>query len=501
MKKSFVIAFLAGLYLFLSASVILRASSMVQAASPGLTVSPALVSLTIGSQSPEAEARLTLANSYAAPIQVASELRGIDESSAQLLPTSPLSGDTAAALSLSETYTTVPANGTATLIIKAHDNAELASGGHYASLVISDQSTTRGGSTFRPAIAVNVFVVKTDGVRRDLRLDQVKMGHTMFTLPTRTALTFTNRGNTHVTPRASTSLYDERGSLVARSVTNTESRPLFPSRSGTFEAPMHQVYYPLFPKRLTVVTSYRIDGTDVQLLKEGSFWYVPIIDLVTLIFLGAVLWRYRKWLSRLPFRRIFAGLFYLPKALARRTKKLVRAPMAALKKEQKPITIQSDKGDDTDRLTSTELEPLPNSQLLSLVSRLAIYAYNMPSTDLPPTVEKDVETQKSPKPLSKVPKKVSVTVTDTKPPQRKRPTTASKDQRSSTPKSTKASKPSKQPKKTKITKTPTPPVKSKAVKTRKTPKTAVAQKSPKTTTSPRPKKTAKTSAVEPSQKA
>jgi hypothetical protein len=111
-----------------------------------------------------------------------------------------------------------------------------------------------------------------------------------------------------VVPRASTGLYDREGELVAQAVINSESRLLLPGRSGNFHSQMRLVTHPLLPKHLTMLTTYRIDGTDVQLVQKQSFWYVPIIDVIAVTLLLIVVWRYRRTLARLPYKRAAFGL-------------------------------------------------------------------------------------------------------------------------------------------------------------------------------------------------
>ncbi|QQS20046.1 hypothetical protein IPL85_01140 [Candidatus Saccharibacteria bacterium] len=286
-----------------------RAGAQAGSVKTGLTVSPAQISLTVNRQKPGTEASVTITNNYASTVRLAAELRSIDESSARLVPTSPLTGSFAKALSISNTDLTIPAHGQVQLQLVVNGTQPLAPGGHYANLVITEQGAARAALAFRPAVAVSVFVVNAEGLRTNLELQKLQAKHSPFGLPRSVDLTFRNSGNAHVVPRASVSFYSTNGQqLFARAVVNTESRLLFPRQKATYSAPVQAVLHTWFPKHIRMQTMYRIDGSDVELIKQQTFWYVPFVDVLFLGVIVLLVWWQRAHLKHIPYRKMVVRL-------------------------------------------------------------------------------------------------------------------------------------------------------------------------------------------------
>lgn len=270
----------------------------------GITVMPAQVTLTVSNNAPEAQEALTIVNTYENPVRITAELHAIDESGARLVPSGKIGDSLAKSLSISEREVTVSAHGRASLMLAARDIQELSPGGHYASLLLSEKDMLGNKSTFRAAVAVNVFLVKADGVRRDIKLEEMRTSKSMFKLPSSVELTLYNGGNTHIVPRASVGLYSDDGTLLGKAVANSESRLLFPGRRANFTSGLSYYEKVFWPQHITMLTMYRIDGVDVQLQKYEKFWYVPFIDLLLLLLACTLIWTFRKRLKALPYRRI-----------------------------------------------------------------------------------------------------------------------------------------------------------------------------------------------------
>lgn len=283
------------------------ASSSVSAAArqpAGFTVTPGLLSFTVTSGGASQVTTLVITNSYAASLNLVAEIRAIDESSARLVPTGPVDETLAQAIKLSATDITVPAQGSYQLQV-AVDGTVLGDGGHYASLVLTQRSTSTATTGFVSAVAVNMFIIKNENIRTNLQLIDFGTNRTIFTRPTSASITFRNLGNTHVVPRASVGIYDGQV-LVAKSVINTSSAPLFPDRQAKFMAPFETYDNSLLPRKLHMSILYRIDGSDIQLMAGQTFWYIPLIDVIVVVVLGALLWWYRRqlrWLTAIIVKR------------------------------------------------------------------------------------------------------------------------------------------------------------------------------------------------------
>ncbi len=295
-KRWYVCTVVIAVLLFCLAAMVPRVTAEEQPA--GFTVSPAQLSLTVSPEVSSQSATVTIENSYDAELRLVAELRAIDESGIRLIPAGPVDEALAAVLKLSATDITVPARGSYQLQVRITDGGQLTDGGHYASLVLSQRPTTGVASTFRPAVAVNVFIIKNQNIRTNLQLTGLKANRTIFSLPSSASATFKNLGNTHVVPRGSISLYDGQ-TLVGKAVINTDSQFLLPSRQAEFTASFEAYGRLLLPRKLRMQTMYRIDTADVQLVREQTFWYVPVIDVIAVIGIALVIWWRRRQIGHL----------------------------------------------------------------------------------------------------------------------------------------------------------------------------------------------------------
>lgn len=290
-----------------------------QPSANGVTVSPGFITLTVDKEHPEARSTLTISNSYESEVSLSAELFAIDEEGARLIPSGKIDKNLAEALTLSAQQVSVPAGGSAQLGIIAKSIKELASGGHYASLVLTELSTSKTGSTFHSAVAVNVFLIQSDGVKLNLQLSKDETANSVFSLPSKAALSFYNGGNTHIVPRASVGYYDGE-TLLGSAVINTGSKLLFPERTAKFEAPLRMYDKSIWPRRITQVIRYRVDGTETQQIKQKTFWYVPLSGIVTIVAIGTLLlWQRRK--IRLFVRWIYRQLKTLSVSVMSRRKR------------------------------------------------------------------------------------------------------------------------------------------------------------------------------------
>lgn len=286
----------------------------------GFTVSPAQLNMTVGQAKPQQTASVQITNQYATPLTLLAELHGIDESSARLIPTGNVDSTFAQSIALSATQITVAPHGTAQLGVTVTNTSALQPGGHYATIVLTQAADASAIPAFRPAVAVALFVIKSDGVRTNLQLTGIHASHTLFTLPSSVTLDFNNAGNTHVVPRASAGVYDTSlEALYSKAVFNSNSVPLFPNNHVSYTERMTSYGRVLLPKRLQLRVTYRIDGSDIQLVQVKNFWYVPIIDAITLIGLGLLLF----W-QRIRVRKIARWLWRVAKAFGRLLRKPFR---------------------------------------------------------------------------------------------------------------------------------------------------------------------------------
>lgn len=274
------------------------ASRTANAQAAGFTVAPAQLSFTVNPADRSQTSTVTITNTYDVTLQLTAELQAIDESGVRLVPAGPVDAVLASTVKLSATDITVPPHGSYPLRVSVTDGVQLADGGHYASLVLTQRPITGTASTFRSAVSVNVFIIKNQNIRTDLQLAGLSVKHTLFSLPSTVTATFKNLGNTHIVPRGSVSIYEGQ-TLIGKAVLNTNSQLLLPGRQAEFMAPVEIYSRPLLPRQLRVQTMYRIEGSDVQLMHEQVFWHVPFIDVVVLIGVIGIIWWRRRQIGRL----------------------------------------------------------------------------------------------------------------------------------------------------------------------------------------------------------
>lgn len=272
------------------------------ATTPGLTVSPAQLSFRIKPGAPSQTETVTITNTYGTNIHLSAELRGIDETGVRLVPSDYIDESLADAIKLSATDITVLAKHSYQLTVTVTNTSNLADGGHYASLILTQHATT-ANSSFQPAVALSLFIIKDQNIRTNLQLSGFEIDHSLIAFPSRAILNFKNLGNTHVIPRASVSIYDGE-SLVGKGIANTTSQVLLPNQQAAFSVEIESYHKLLLPRKLRASIVYRIEGMDVQLIKEQTFWYVPLIDVLALCLLVAL-----GWVSRRAIGKIFRKMF------------------------------------------------------------------------------------------------------------------------------------------------------------------------------------------------
>ncbi|MFZ1249604.1 MAG: hypothetical protein WAQ24_04785 [Candidatus Saccharimonadales bacterium] len=262
----------------------------------GLVVSPSQLSFTISNESQDISSSITITNQYNREVSLQATLQGIDESSLSLIPKGSLEGGLRDSLTVGEAEMRVPPHGVYQLQVQLRDPSALAPGGHYASLVITEQSNAAmAASAVRPAVAISIFVVKSDGLRTDMRLQAIKTNQGLLGLPSNVKIAFFNGGNAHIVPRASVMVLTKDGTEVAKGIVNDTSRPLFPGKSQDYSATLQRIGSVRLPTQLQVKTLYRIDSSDIQYIHVSSFWYVPPIFVVAVaVLLGAVWFLWRK---------------------------------------------------------------------------------------------------------------------------------------------------------------------------------------------------------------
>lgn len=262
--------------------------SLASAQKNTISVSPAQLNFEINNTK-QSTTDLLVSNSYDVPIVFSAEFKGIDKNSQLILPEKDLDNSLVGSLKLSETIFEVPANSSHKITVTVNDYDKLASGGHYATLVVSEKNSKKtSNSSISYLVSVGMFIVKRPGDVTKLSLKLVFPDHlSIFSLPQKVKLTAANEGNIHFVPRASVQIVDSGEKEVGRGVFNEKSSILLPGRAYDESVQLKYDHKSFFPEKLNVLVSYRVDGSDKIETFEKHFWHIPIsfvvVSMITLL--------------------------------------------------------------------------------------------------------------------------------------------------------------------------------------------------------------------------
>ncbi|MBC7582079.1 hypothetical protein H7097_04425 [Aeromicrobium sp.] len=270
---------------------------------PGITVSPGRLNFSLSKDSTEQVVPVTITNTYDAAVTLNAQFRGIDENAGLLVPTDDLNPAFASTLRVSDTVLNLAPKETRVVQVQASNPATLSPGGHYATLVLTQQIDGQAQLSLNAAISLSIFVVKVAGAEQKLSLTSFRTNNNLFQIPTKATLTFRNDGNVHAVPRGVVSVLDGTYTTLASGIANQNSLPLLPGKSVKSEVQISKVSSIWKPQRLLIWTAYRADGVTDQTFVRSSTYYIPPLYPIALsiIVLALVVTR-RRWQSRLRIK-------------------------------------------------------------------------------------------------------------------------------------------------------------------------------------------------------
>ena len=280
------------LLLALTVPATVHAAAPTTSVSSGINISPAQLKFNVGSTANSQVFPLTITNNYNAPVSLSAAFSGIDENANLLIPSGTLDPSFASALSISQTAVTIPAHTAKILNVQATNLNSLAPGGHYATLVLTQQDVGGTRLSIKGAVSITIFVVKNPGAYQSIALSGVSTNHWLFRLPTTASLGFNNTGNVLVVPRASVLIFDHSGNrLLQKGVGNIQSYQLLPGNQLQTSVKVSSLANTWLPQKVRMEIIYRADGASQLSTATGSFWYIPPVYLLLLTPLGWYVWR------------------------------------------------------------------------------------------------------------------------------------------------------------------------------------------------------------------
>ena len=268
-----------------------------------LTVSPALVRMSISAQQPTAETAVALRNDSGTRSSYEIRLVDVDVGTGRLASLATVSARTEKIFKIPVQTIVLEANETKTVVVQALYSDEIAPGGHYAALEIKRiEQATSAKPPLVQIINVGLFLTKEDGAKRELSLLTQKGSGFRVSMPSTYEVALRNDGNVDVTPRGFVALTSGMKEY-AKVQFNDTSRPIFAGQSTTYAAPLSGGH--LWPGKYKIIVSYRADSGQEQRVFVDEFWYVPVYWLILLCLVVLIFaYRLQKKIVHLKHLRI-----------------------------------------------------------------------------------------------------------------------------------------------------------------------------------------------------
>lgn len=263
----------------------------------GLTVSPGVIKTAVSKDDPVQQTVVTIRNNYQVPVRLSAELKGIDETGTRLLPGGDLDAAVANTLSVSETDFTIPALSDKRITVQSTYSDKLSPGGHYATLVIAQQSAANGTLSLRSGVSVTIFMTNREGVLESFQLQEFTAPSNIFKLPHEAKITLRNNGNVHSVPRGVVRVEQGNGVVIAQDILNSSSAPVLPDKSFTGTVSLQPLRSSLWPQKIRTILQFRGESSSQVREAIKTSWFIPpgFIALVVILALGILtIWKFRR---------------------------------------------------------------------------------------------------------------------------------------------------------------------------------------------------------------
>lgn len=234
----------------------------------GITLSPPLKEVVLGSGLLEAQIIISISNTTGSDASV--HLRLVDFEAANEFGAVTFSPSGAPSpkyglvhwMSLAAGDSlTIPNGKTADVPVKIANSPDLAPGGHYGAVIASIKGPAKPGSNtigLTQEVVSLLFVKKLGGEKYGLELSDLKSIDNASLLE-EVSLRFKSTGNVHVVPRGYVEVTDGKGKLVAKGIINPESTLVMPETSREFVTIMQPVASASRGGKYKVTAYYRYD--------------------------------------------------------------------------------------------------------------------------------------------------------------------------------------------------------------------------------------------------
>lgn len=281
----------------------------------GVTVSPAVATISVNSGDIEKTATIGVKNNNSYAVSLTAELREVDESSGILVPSGELGKNLKEVVTIDNPNLILEPSGSANVKITVKNDSALSPGGTYLALTIkqTDDSNNRVG--VQSAIGAGIFITKQQGAVRKLTVDAFDIKQVLLQEPKSSTVLFKNIGNVHLVPRGViTTTNIDQSVYYQKGIVNQESLMILPGKTLNTEVVLRTIKPPILPSHQKVILQYRFDGTDEIKTVEKYIWVIPYIwyifgvCLIAFVIIGIKLIRKIKVKQRKQKRRLIEAV-------------------------------------------------------------------------------------------------------------------------------------------------------------------------------------------------
>jgi len=145
-------------------------------------------------------------------------------------------------------------------------------------------------------MATLIYVLKTGGVKQELRLNKAEYLKNPVNLPNKIEMRFENSGNVHLIPRGKVEIKNSKGNIISKGIINQMSVKIMPESFRLFEVKMEKYKSWIFPGKYTLEINYRFDGADNFVTQSETVNYFgkegAMVSILLLSLVGIFLWKY-----------------------------------------------------------------------------------------------------------------------------------------------------------------------------------------------------------------
>lgn len=242
--------------------------AIVSAAPAGVSISPSINEITLGSGLLTSDTKITVTNTTDKAMTVTFSVADVTANAKGEVTLQDPQPDQKTSLakwmSISPSEPQLlPANGSVTVTVSIANSADMAPGGHYGAVIatVSGSASSGGKVGLKQQLAANFLATKAGNETYQLTLRDIS-AVAFRDVPARIELPFESTGNTHVVPRGTVSIYDSNKRLIAKGVINDGSQVVFPGTDRKISVDLQRLAPLSEHGKFQAVISYRHDKTD-----------------------------------------------------------------------------------------------------------------------------------------------------------------------------------------------------------------------------------------------